>query len=919
MGNILYNIIIFPLVQILDLFYLFFFRIFNSHGVSIIGVSLSVSILTLPLYLGAEKWQQIERNIQRKFEPQISKIKAVFHGDERYMVLSAFYRQNHYHPVYSLRGSIGLLLQIPFFIAAFSYLSNLDTIMGTPFTGIANLGAPDGLIKIGNGQGKILIINALPILMTLVNFAASLIYINGLKGPLLSAQSFNREKTQFFGMALVFLLLLYNSPSGLVLYWTFNNVFSLIKNILLNSKYRRLIVFSIACLCSVLLALFVLFFHHGALYKRLFIALAGLSVFCFPFFVKLFKHIREKLRFIHANHDIAITKIHTAFFSAFILFLLTGIVIPSSLVASSVEEFSFIEQYTSPLPFILHTAGQAFGFFVFWIMCIYFLLSENKKYLLTALITVIAACALINTFIFPGNYGFLTLELKFSTRDILIPPFVSLMINIFALFLACGFMIFLLCCRKSRILQSFQVIALIGLAAAGIYNNSGIYQKFRLVDSQRESNRNNFAVLTNSKPRNAGGYTPIYEFSKTGRNVLLIMLDRAIPGFVPQIFKEKTELVSQFSGFVFYPNTISFGAHTLYGAPGIFGGYEYSPAEINDRTDKTLVSKYNEAFLVLPKIFLDNDYIVTITDPPLYEETIQNVFASFPEIKAANIMNEYAKDWLDRHPDIQPVSIRTLLNNRLIRLSFLKCAPLIFRYYIYDDGNWLAAQHGNTPLTTIESYSMLDILPEITSFSDTESTLTMMVNDLPHEPAFLQAPDYTIPSVSSTNKGNGPFALDNNYHVNIASLLLLGRWFAYLKKNGVYDNTRIIIVSDHGINDFSAFDGNIVLPTGECLQFYTALLLFKDFGADGEISIDNQFMVNADVPILAVKDIISNPVNPFTGKILEAKKDNGVTITSSQNFGRAQHKYSYNIGSKEWLHVQDSIFDPKNWKKVVKD
>jgi membrane protein insertase Oxa1/YidC/SpoIIIJ len=32
-------------------------------------------------------------------------------------------------------------------------------------------------------------------------------------------------------MALIFLVLLYNSPSGLVLYWTCNNIFSLGKNL----------------------------------------------------------------------------------------------------------------------------------------------------------------------------------------------------------------------------------------------------------------------------------------------------------------------------------------------------------------------------------------------------------------------------------------------------------------------------------------------------------------------------------------------------------------------------------------------------------------------------------------------------------------------------------------------------------------
>ena len=40
-------------------------------------------------------------------------------------------------------------------------------------------------------------------------------------------------------MAVIFLVLLYNSPSGLVVYWTCNNIFSLVKNIFYKLKHPR--------------------------------------------------------------------------------------------------------------------------------------------------------------------------------------------------------------------------------------------------------------------------------------------------------------------------------------------------------------------------------------------------------------------------------------------------------------------------------------------------------------------------------------------------------------------------------------------------------------------------------------------------------------------------------------------------------
>jgi membrane protein insertase Oxa1/YidC/SpoIIIJ len=147
----LYNIIIYPITQIIELVFLLTLKIFSETGVSLIAVSAAVSVLCLPLYNVAEKWQHIERNIQKKLKPKADKIKAVFSGDERYMMMSAFYRQNHYHPVYALRGTLGLLIQIPFFIAAYTYLSHLDMLRGAKFLFINDLGVPDALIKLGVG------------------------------------------------------------------------------------------------------------------------------------------------------------------------------------------------------------------------------------------------------------------------------------------------------------------------------------------------------------------------------------------------------------------------------------------------------------------------------------------------------------------------------------------------------------------------------------------------------------------------------------------------------------------------------------------------------------------------------------------------------------------------------------------------
>lgn len=70
-----------------------------------------------------------------------------------------------------------------------------------------------------------------------------------------------------------------------------------------------------------------------------------------------------------------------------------------------------------------------------------------------------------------------------------------------------------------------------------------------------------------------------------------------------------------------------------------------------------------------------------------------------------------------------------------------------------------------------------------------------------------------------------------SYQVFVASIKQVARWIEALKHAGVYDNTRIIITSDHGcaisLNDDERKD--------EWEQVYSAspLLMFKDFNSNG--------------------------------------------------------------------------------------
>ena len=189
----------------------------NNWGWAIVVMSLAVNTVILPIYIKAEKWQEDERALRKSFENKEAMIKRSFKGQERFAMMTTMHRQAGYSPLLSLRSSIGFFLQIPFFFAAYHFLSHFEPLAGISFMGLADLSKPDAAISLGSFS-----INVMPILMTVINLASALIYTHNLT---------RRDKMQLYAMAAVFLVLLYDAASGLVLYWTCNNIYSLGKNI----------------------------------------------------------------------------------------------------------------------------------------------------------------------------------------------------------------------------------------------------------------------------------------------------------------------------------------------------------------------------------------------------------------------------------------------------------------------------------------------------------------------------------------------------------------------------------------------------------------------------------------------------------------------------------------------------------------
>jgi YidC/Oxa1 family membrane protein insertase len=899
--NFLYNIIIFPIAQIIEFVFVFTQKIFKETGLSLTAVSIAVSVLCLPLYNVAEKWQSLERDLQKRLKPKVDKIKAVFKGDDRYMILSAYYRQNHYHPIYAMRSSFGFLIQIPFFIAAYSYLSHFEALKDAHFLIFSNLGAPDSLLKFG-GIG----INILPILMTLINIISGAVYTRGF--PV-------REKVQLYGMAAVFLVLLYNSPAGLVLYWTFNNIFSLLKNFYTAIKFRRknIVLYAFVSLLFVLLALYVLFFHRGGGNIRKLIALASCFAALFPWLLRFAnRHVsnRQVLQVLIEGFSNLPKSAITGIFiiSCLCIWALLGLVAPSLLISASPTEFSFIDTYDSPLFFLFNTASQAFGFFVLWPLCLYALFSTKIKKMFAITFMSIAVITSCNVFLFPGNYGPVSVMLEFSEN--IGHSLSSNVINILCLLTGVSVFLFLLFRGFVKIIIPVFSMCFMSFCVLSLINGIEIERSHaQITDFYDVENK----TVTEIEP--------IFHLSKTGKNVVVLMLDRAVSLFIPYIFEEDPELNNAYSGFVLYPNTVSFAPYTSYGAPPIFGGYDSTPQAFNERNDVTLRQKHNEALLMLPALFSGAGYSVTVSDLPyvnyLYLSDM-GFFDSLPNTKGYITDSVYTDLWLKEHGFSFP-SVSDTLKRNIFWYALLRASPYILRRGIYLNGSWCSPNPDSFLITMLNGYSVLDYLPRLTDFdAKTENTAAIIVNNVAHHSSFLQAPDYRpVPFV--TDFGKGPFKSSSTYHVNAASIKRLAEWFDFLKENDVYNNTRIILVSDHGCQE------NLGAKTELPFKIHgvNALLLVKDFDASGPPRTDKSFMSNADVPSLALQDLFDDPRNPYTGNPINMDaKQKPLYVFISAPLGNGHLAYADDtrmpLNPEKDYYVHTNIFDPKNWEKAKK-
>lgn len=901
-----------PIQILFEIIFSLAFDISMNAGMSIFALSLAMNFLVLPLYNYADAMQAKAMALETKLSHGIKHIKKTFHGEEQLMMLQTYYRQNYYSPYNVVKCSLPVLLEIPFFIAAYDFLSQLDILRGMPLGPIKDLGAADGLLVFGDFT-----VNLLPLIMTLLNVVATYFF----------AKSYPMgTKLQLYGTAAFFLVFLYNSPAGLVFYWILNNLFNLLKTIVMKSKEPVLNTKMLLALSGIFLLAYELYFNSNVTENEIAFSFLYFFMAIVPILrTVVVKKYTKKVEPVYRDYNV---KIFIA--SSLFLTILLGLVIPSNIIKSSPQEFIILEYQHNPMQYLIYSLAIAFGTFMVWMGVFYSLCSAEHKYNRDFFTCLCCILCLFTYLLFGQHLGTMNVALQYE-KD-LYYPLITIFINVF--FIIAIIFSFQKFWRKlQKVAYDFLLVGMIAMICVFTFN---IYNINKAINSHY-TNLNNSVI--NDKN--------ILKLSQKGNNVIVLMLDRAIGPYIPFVFNEKPELKEQFEGFVYYHNTLSLGGCTNIGSPSLFGGYEYSPFGMNSRKDVSLKDKHNEALKIMPYVFDDNGFSVTVCDP-----TYAN-YQWIPDLRVFDERSSIKKHiTFGRVRSVENESLyedkkNLILANRrnFFVHSMFKCMPVGAQVILYDGGNYCSLLHryGQHILSKhtakgidgpfMDSFCVLYNLEKITEISERGDNFLLLTNDTTHSDSMLSLPDYVPAKIIDNSsyeetvnriddKGKQLQFTDINsykaYQSNMAALKQLGNWLEFMKKRGVYENTRIIIAADHGSN-ITHFKELFTKDGLNTLRF-RPLLMVKDFNSQGPIVSSNESMTNADVPRLAMQGIIENPINPFTGKDIF---DNEFSKERLYVFDSKHWSVDFNNGNQfiadDWYTVEGDINNMDNWHLVKKN
>jgi len=578
---------------------------------------------------------------------------------------------------------------------------------------------------------------------------------------------------------------------------------------------------------------------------------------------------------------------------------------PLTVFTSSWGEFNISVFQLLPWLFLYFTCFLVGGYIFFRFI------PRELKIVLVWIMFLLAITFWLYTYIIPGDFGHLdNFELS-ETNSLYNRGGVLLFLEIFGLFAGSIVLLILLNKAPGQIFAALVILNLMtyGQTGANIITSGVIKSKLNI---SKNSVKEKIPEYSSS----------LLNFSQEA-NVIIFMLDMFCGGFVPEIMEKNPEIKENFDGFTWYANALSTTTATYGSIPAIVGGDEYTIGKYQKTDNYTISELYKDAYGFFPEFFMNQGFVVSYTDPFLI---------NLSDLESNDeILIGKSKDFIPYWNDIQDSNFSNNIRVSILEYSrifaaigLFKGSPYIFKSRIYLGGSWLKTKGDAGSIRhAMENLALLESAPLLSRVDSPQKTFKYISNELPHTPwAINEMGDISRKIIHEEPLDIYSSEFDKMfrnpvlpYYAATKTLSVLGKWFKWMKTVGIYDNTRIVIVSDHGYTGLDPMFEEYKVINDERGKIregagrFHPLFMVKDFNQKEPFSRSDHFVSNSDTAAFATMGIAL--VDPLSDP-LSLESDGREIITSILRSGRQNHEAQQYDLVGQFL-VKDNIFKEENW------
>lgn len=217
MKNLFYLLFVKPLVD--SLVFLYNYVAFQDLGIAIILLTFAIRLVLFPLFYKGFKNQ----TVLQKLQPEIEKIQQLHKHDreKQGLAMMELYRQHKVNPFSSF---LVILIQLPILIGLYNVFLNPPVGLNSSFL---------GLIDLKDSNLFIVLISAV------LQYFQGKLSLPKIKSGQEKSSSFKIAKNMVLLGPLITVLILYNLPSAIGLYWLATTIFSIGQQLYINKRVNK--------------------------------------------------------------------------------------------------------------------------------------------------------------------------------------------------------------------------------------------------------------------------------------------------------------------------------------------------------------------------------------------------------------------------------------------------------------------------------------------------------------------------------------------------------------------------------------------------------------------------------------------------------------------------------------------------------